>query len=502
MFAELLKNFLNSIYLTFSDGAKFALIARNLHLGNGFTTDFTFWGNNFYETGGISIALPYIMSFFMRLFGTTDFSVIAFSFTFYLLIIVSTYLLANKIFGKLAGLLSAIAVAANYNFIDYATSGAAELLFTFEIIISAYLLSFKKWWINALGFLMLGIMYFSRPQAIIFIAGLFLYWLILKIGLKKALIYSICLGVIGYFVDTKIIYPLSFKYPVTPIFMRGLQSILTYSSSMAVSDGLRGAVGSTLTTMDVLKKVFYNLYNFYKAMPEIMNPYLFALFVIGFFRLNFKDEKSSYYIATVFMATLTFLVTALTIPFYRYLHPVVPLIYIGAVGTLVEIVREFVNRRKLTVLISTFLIFFFCVGQTLGILILDSRFEKNTHNIGKAPIYAVMSWKLKEITGKDDTVLTNLDTWGSWYGERKTIWFPLKPEMILPVENKIDYIYLTSYKMNDDNYYMGKEWREIFENPKKQKVLPDYLYVGEYMFKAEDNYQREDGKAVLLKRIK
>lgn len=480
---------MNTFFLTFSDGAKFALIARNLFLSNGYTTDFSFWGSPFFTTGGIPLLLPYLISVFMKVFGATDFAVIAFSFTFYILLIVSTFLLGSKIFGKLVGFLSALAIATNYNFINYATSGASETLFAFEIVISMYLLSFKKWWINIIGFLVLGAMYFSKPQAIIFMAGILLYWLVIKFGIKKAVISFIGLGIFGIVIDKYILYPLSFRYPVTPILMRGLQSILTYSSNMAVSDGLRGVVGSTLTLTDIVKKVFYNLYNFYKAIPEIMNPYLFALFIIGMF---FK--QSPFRISVLFMTGLTFLVTALTIPFYRYLHPVVPLIYIVAVGTLVEIFKDL----KIKVYITSFLILIFCVGQTLGVIFLDSRFERNTHNIGKTPIYVLQSRVLKEVTGKDDIILTNLDTWGSWYGERKTIWFPLKPEMILPAGNNIKYIYLTSYKMDDDNYYMGKEWREIFNNPQGQKVLLNYKFIGEYEFKAEDNYERENGRAVLF----
>jgi len=485
MFLELLKNSLNNIFLTFSDGAKFALIARNLFLSNSYVTDFSFWGNNLFSTGGIPVLVPYLMSLFMKVFGAIDLAVIAFSFTFYLLLILSVFLLTNKLFGRLAGILSALVIAANLNFIDYATSGASEPLFAFEIVISLYLFTFKKWWVNALGFLTLFAMYFSRPQAIIFMAGTFFYWLIIRFGIKRALVYFFGLGIVGYFFDTKIIYPLSFKYPVTPIFMRGIQSIFTYSSSMAVSDGLRGAIGSSLTFMDVFKKVFYNLYNFYKAIPEIMNPYLFVLFVIGLFK-----KQSTFNISVLFMTLLTFFVTALTIPFYRYIHPVVPLIYIISIATLAEIIKS----KKYLILI----VFIFAVGQTLGVIFLDSRFERKTHNVTKAPIYVEMSYKLKEITKKDDVIVTNLDTWGSWYGERKTIWFPLEPEMIIPIGDEIDAIYLTSYKMDDENYYMGEKWREIFDNPENQKILENYKYSGTYEFNAEDNYQKLDAKAILL----
>lgn len=476
---------MNFSYLTFSDGAKFALIARNLLEGKGYMTDFSFWGNPLFVTGGIPILLPYIMSFFMKVFGTTDFAVIMFSFTFYILLIVSVFLLARKLYSSFVGFLSSIAVASNINFLDYATSGASETLFAFEIVISMYLLSFKKLWINFIGFIALIAMYFTKPQAFMFIAGILLYWLILRLGTKKGLLTFLGFGLLGVLVDKFILYPLSFKYPVTPIFFRGIQAILTYSSASAVSDELRGNIGSTLTLLDVVKKTFYNLYNFYKAVPQILNPYLFALFLIGLFK-----KQSPFKISVIFITAITVLVTALTIPFYRYIHPIIPLVYIVAVATL----ADFLKNKKYLILVITI----FAVGQTLGVLFLDSRFENKLHNLNKPPIYVLMSDKLEEVTNKDNLVLTNLDTWGSWYGNRKTVWFPLTPDYLSTFESGIDVIYLTSYKMDDDNYYMGKEWREIFNNPRDQKILLNYKFFGEYEFKANDSYENENGKSVLL----
>lgn len=492
-------------FLTFSDGAKFALIARNLFQGNGYVTDFSFWGGKLFATSGVPYLLPNVINIFFKIFGVNDLAVIYFSFTFYILLVISVFLLANKLAGKLVGILSALAVAANLNFLDYATSGASETLFAFEIVFAMYLMSFKNTWANLLGFLFLGLMYFSRPQAFIFMAGIFLYWLIVRLGVKRALIWFFGFGLLGVLLDKYVIYPLSFKYPVTPIFARGIQSILTYSSFAATSDGLRGAASSTLTLLDVAKKVFYNLYNFYKAIPEIMNPYMFSMFLVGLFIKAKEGVVNSFKVSTLFMFIITFLVTALTIPLYRYLHPVVPLLYIVAIITLVSIVRKFYHSFSKQVygpqkvaLISIFLTLIFVVGQTVGYYVLDSRFKSRLHNVQKPPIYAVMSYKLKEVTNSDQVVLTNLDTWGSWYGERKTVWFPLDPKMLLGNDSEIDAIYLTSYKIEDDNYRMGDEWKEIFEDPKNQKVLPNYKFIGEYEFNAEDNYDREKGKSVLL----
>jgi hypothetical protein len=225
------------------------------------------------------------------------------------------------------------------------------------------------------------------------------------------------------------------------------------------------------------------------------------------------------------MVVVTFLVTAVSIPFYRYLHPVLPLIYVLAVGTLVQIMAEMnklqetksqtnnklqFSKQALLVLGSCVLVLFFGVGQTLGILLLDSRFERNTHNVGKPPVYVELSKALKENTSPDQVVVTNLDTWGSWYGERKTVWFPMEPKQIIdPATGKIpfDAIYLTSYKMDDANYYMGEGWRSIFENPKDptkwtcegcDKIADEFKLKGDYTVGARDDYERASASAILL----
>lgn len=468
-------NLLN--YLTFSDAAKYADAARNILYGLGKVSNFNFWGTT--NSHWIQPVMPYSIAAFFKIFGINDFAVVATSFFYFLLSLLFVFLLSQKIYkDKLVSTLSTLAVGFNYNLINYAASGASESPFIFELLVATYSVSLKKWWGNVLGIVFAVLLYFTRPQAIIYILGLIFYYFLTNYKFKKAITYStIVIGVIS------IVYLIMSK--------QGMFAITQTVSDSAVSDSLRGG-NFNFDLMSLAKKVFYNLYNFYKAIPEIMNPYLFALFVIGFFRKN-----NNFINTTTFMTKLTFLVTALTIPFYRYLHPVVPLIYIGAAATLVDIFKESKYKNYISIL----LVLFFAVGQTLGIILLDSRFESKSHNVDKAPIYVLQSRILKEVTDKDDIILTNLDTWGSWYGERKTVWFPLDPPMILGKEKDIKYIYLTSYKMDDENYYMGDKWREIFNNPKDQEVLPNYKFVGEYEFKADDNYEKENGRAVLLVKI-
>jgi hypothetical protein len=499
-----------TFYLSFSDAAKFALVARNLVLGNGYVTDFSFWGYPLFGTGGIPVLVPYVMAFFMKIFGVNDFAVVAFSFFFHILLGVFVYLLGSKAFNKAVGLLSALAVLLNLNFIDYATSGASESLFAFEIVLATYLFVLRKKWATLLGFGFTVLMYFSKPQAFIFMAGMLFLWLLLRFSYKKAITYFLGLGVLSFLVDRFILYPLSYNHPATSILMRGVQSIFTYSSLSAVSDNLRGAPSSSLTILDVLKKTLYNLYNFYKALPQIANPYIWALFFIGVFSWGKDKIQNNLKLTVIFLTVVTFLVTAMTIPFYRYIHPVVPLIYIIGVGTLVWVVNQIFDKKpRPVVVISTILILIFAVGQTLGVIFLDSRFERNTHNTGKPPVYVQLSELLRDNTNGDQIIITNLDTWGSWYGERKTVWFPLEPKQLIDFDGKIpfDAIYLTSYLVDDENYYMGEGWRIIYNNPSDQtkwtcdgcaEIAKEFRLKQVYTINSSETYERQDASAVLL----
>ena len=519
-----------NLFLQFSDAAKFADIARNLISGFGYGSSFSFWSSNIFELIKNKIFsspwTPPVMSFsiaaFFKMFGVNDFAVVATSFFYFLLLLIFTILLGKRIFkSNLVGILSALAVGFNKAIINYATSGALESPFLFEIVASAYFLTLRKRWATVVGFVLLVLMYFTRPQAFIYIAGLILFYLLSRFKAKKAILYFLAVMAIGLLVDWIILTPLTGKYFLYPITGRGINTISQHASGIAVSDALRGNFVTSVGLLSIFKKIFYNLYNFYRLMPQIMSPYLFGLFVIGLFRWIKDKTYNSLKIATIFMVIVTLLVTALSIPFFRYLHPVVPLVYIFAVETLVWIVGKVisdwsfvasgklkslltVHRSLTTIVVSTFLILVFVVGQTLGVIFLDSRFERNTHNVGKPPVYVVLSRILKDNTMPDQTIVTNLDTWGSWYGERKTIWYPLKPDMLISPDNQknpFDAIFLTSYLMDDENYYMGPEWRQVFENPEKiqEKFISENYKLKEiYSISADEDFEKQPARAVLL----
>jgi 4-amino-4-deoxy-L-arabinose transferase-like glycosyltransferase len=514
-----------NIFLSFSDAAKYADVARNLVqsgvFGSLFSlnagTNFEQIGKMFFTSYGVLPVMPVSIAAFFKVFGVSDFAVIATSFFFFLLTLVFVFLLAEKVFSNsLVGILSTVAVAFNYDLIHYATSGASESPFAFEIVAGAYFLSLRRKWATVVGFVLMVLLYFTRSQGFIYIAGLLLLALLINFRTKKAIILFFSISALYLIFDRVVLWPLSGKYFIYPITGKGINALTQYSADSAISDTLRGQTPMAFSIISAVKKVFYNLYNFYKLLPQIINPYLFTLFVIGIFRWGKDKRQKAFKVSAVFVVITTLLVTAASIPFFRYIHPIIPFVYIIAVGILVEIIElgfknyDLRKRQIFINLTSLFLILVFAVGQTLGILLLDSRFERNTHNIGKPPVYAQLSYVLRDNTNKDKVVLTNLDTWGTWYGERKTVWFPLEPKQIIdPATGKIpfDAIYLTSYLIDDPNYYMGADWRMVFDNPQNPdkwvcdgcgEIAKEFTLKNVYSVPASDNYERQDAKAVLL----
>lgn len=496
-------------FLTFSDGAKYADIARNILNGSGYGINFYFFplgdldifSGNLFPAPQIAPLMPFSIALSFVLLGISDFAVVATSSFYFILLTVFVYLLGQKVFGRLVGFLAAIAVMFDPSLINYANSGASEPLFAFEIVLGAYLFILKKKWTDFLGFITLAMLYFTRPQAFIYIAGLIFLWLLLRFPIKKVVLYFTVIVLSGILFDVFALKPLSGKFFLYSI-LGTSQHVLEYVPGSSSSELLRG-VTQQAPLASIFKKVFYNLYNFFKLMPQILSPYLWTLFIIGLFRRGKDRVENSFKSAVIFMVLVTFLVTALSIPLFRYLHPAVPFVYLFSVAALVWIVEIMFKKQQQLIFVSSLLISLFVVGQTLGVIFLDSRFEAKRVNKGKPPAYIQLSRILKDNTRSEDIIVTNLDAWGSWYGERKTIWYPLKPIQLTGMEDNVDAIYLTNYLIDDENYYMGEEWRQIFENPKSPKdefIRKNYQFQGEFIVAEEDTYEKVGGRGILLVR--
>lgn len=522
--------FLSPPYLIFSDAAKFADIARNFVSGKGFGSSFSPWSLGAVETKGIfpvswgSPLQPTLISIAFKVLGVKDGMVILTSGFFYLLGAMALYYLGKRVFSTLVGILASLAFIFDPAMLSYAVSGASESLFIFEIILAAllfYCAATSFAYLNSkvsqfLGSLVLLLMYFTRPSAIIYIAGFIFLYILLHFKNKIQILRVSAVAVAVWFVIEIVLMKFSGKFFLYSPLARFISGTTSFSSSAASTVSLRGGGNALVVGLrPLLSKFFYNLYNFYKLLPQILSPYLAAFFFLSLFRWEKEREKRIFRLIVLFLVVATFFASAAFLPIYRYLHPVIPFIYLLAVEMLVWIVSKVVSEqysvfsKKLLItnyqlLITFTLVFIFIIGQTVGKIFLDSRYIQAHTNQGKPPVYVELARILKENTDSNDLIITNLDTWGSWYGERKTIWFPLEPSQLIPAEGKelkIDAIYLTSYKMVDENYFMGKEWREIFYSSEEIKdpfFAENFEFTERFEIKPEDTYEKEGASAVLL----
>lgn len=493
-------------YLRFSDGAKFADIARNIYYSLGYNTSFNFFDSFLLNTqsgslfSGSSIPplMPYSILASFHLFGVNDFSVIFTSSAYFILSVLLSYLIGRRLFGQIPGILGSVAVMANLSFLDYATSGASEALFTFLVLLCSYLYLLKK-----KGFLLFAspvflLLYLARPQAIVFIFGFIVVEIHRMLGIRKSLVVGMLLLIALFILDRLIIYPLSYRYGFMPLFERGIQAIRAHGATQSPSDVLRGSSSGDLSNLNILKKLFYNLYNFYRSFPNIASPYLGALFVIGLFIKEKAKDVRQLRLYTLFVFSSSLAVAAITIPFYRYIHPALPLVYIFAVGALYKIISNTSrssSRASAAILVS--LVLLFSVGQSLGVLLLDRRFKQNEFNLHMPPGYVLLSEEYKNKFPTTGLVLTNLDTWLSWYGETKSMWLPLEPNM-LPSDTQaaagIEAVFLTNYLAEDDNYRLSEAWQRLLQSPEsisETELGNEFEYVGRVDLESQKVYENK-----------
>lgn len=213
----------------------------------------------------------------------TDQSVITASLYFFALCIIGTRLLATKLYGKLTGVLAAIAMAFNMDFWAYARTGASEVLFTTEIVFTPYLILMRKKWADELALLMLILLYFTRPQGFIFIASNILLWLLLKTNWKRAILIFMGICLLGLMFDKTLLVKYNGKDFLYTITGRGVTAVQDMASSTSPSESLRSSIRVAAPKYTALKKTANNLFNFYRLIPNIMSPYLFFLFIVSFF---------------------------------------------------------------------------------------------------------------------------------------------------------------------------------------------------------------------------
>ncbi|HBC72860.1 MAG: hypothetical protein UX91_C0002G0018 [Candidatus Amesbacteria bacterium GW2011_GWB1_47_19] len=484
-----------NFWLSFSDSVKYAEAAINFNYGRGLVIHHSLFNPvllSKYTPGdafspGFHPLTSWVLSIVFRIFPLSDSTVVIFGVGVWLLIAVLVYLIGKKLHSIQAGITAVVFLLGNMYFLDYARNSTSEIFLSLEIILAVilYLYNPKRKWLSLVP---VTLMFFTRAQSIVIAVSLFI--LVLIFSRRRLLV----LAVAGIIILTGI--PFSSRYPfVSPAFY--FNSIYSTPSD---NNGayMRGAPSDRITTRKLAAKTVYNLYNFLKFPDRIVNPIILALFLYGVFALIKQRELRGFYIYTLISGLLLIIAASLTLPIARYVHPVLPLIFICAAISLVELAKNL----RLKYLFAGLLIFIVSLPM-IGYITLDSRYRRQQFNTNQPPAYKAIADVMAQNIPRGKLTITNLDAWAAWYHGLTTMWFPLAPEMIKPYPGKInnvEYIVITNYLENDANFSLG-DWKEVVyspENIKNPYLMNNYRVLKIFVIPATENYDNQEYRGTIL----
>ncbi len=494
--------------LTFSDGAHYAIVARQLVTTAKWQDLYSFWDGSLYQLQQIGHFKPTVLpltslsiAVSFLIFKISNLSAIIPGIVFTSLSATLLFLFSRKYLPVIFAFLSSMVFITFQPVLDYATSAASEPLFTFLVLLSIYLIDNRK---TIFGILILILSLAVRQHGIFYIFGLILALIFNLPDSKrnKALIYFF----ISIPVSILIIFFLSgSKIPfISYLPFREFQALIAHSSVSPDNTLLRSdqealsfPILITKFFHPIFTKIIYNLYNLLKLLPQIFPPYLIPFAFIALFGSQRLKFIKHFFISS-FLINL--LVIAASVPSFRYFHPFLPFVIFFATYQIIKIKSRF-N------LILLYLLIFLVLP--ISSLVLDQRFYKNTHNFGKPSAVKLLSSSLKTQTPGDAVILTNLDAWGSWFGKRTTILFPLSPanleeQVRLLKGNNVNFIYITSYKANDANHFVSPGWQSLLKTPPQLNndfLSKYYQIINASTYPPQSNFDNLKLSAILLKKI-
>ncbi len=497
-----------NLQLYFVDAGRYSDVSRNVLNFNRYTTDFAFFPKNAPNKIGWNVNLPpmhiYFISLFFYLLGTKDLSVILESGLFYILTAPLIYLLGKEIFSKRVGLFSALIFLFSPQILDYAKDGASEPLFIAELVLFVYLIVKNKNWSFCLAGIVLGAIMFTKLQSeVLFIP--FILWAFIQTDRPLNRVYF-SFGVLVIFILYKFGLLFGFYKFSIPTYLAFQQTNKFPGDSLERSHDISSF--NLLFLIDHLKdflvKIIYNIYNFYKeifispgTLPKRASPLISIGYTFSNIYLLIKEKSKTrvFRIAIGFIFILLLLSSA-TSPENRYILPVLPFMIILTV----DLIFLIINHLEISPVIQNYLllvlVLLYFILPFIGSSFIDTRFTSRIYNLREPYAQSLLGLKIGKITPSSSITVTNLDTWGSWYGDRKTVLIPqnFQTFQLLNKKIKINYIFLTDYQKDNQDHPLSGDWGLLFDHPgkiKNQFILEKFKLVKVATISANLDYENK-----------
>jgi 4-amino-4-deoxy-L-arabinose transferase-like glycosyltransferase len=479
------------IGLLWSDSFDYAQIARNIYLGNGFSTDilrplsFRYFQYLPHPELIRPPLYPYTLALFFSMFGVNDFSCALSSGIFFILAIPLLYMLGKEMFKRNdIPLLAVIMVLLNKSILELSITCSADMMYTFSIILILYIAIKFKDRIFLLGIL-LGISYLIRNNTLIFIPVWIIY--ISEFSIRRTYINIKNIGIFlsGFFIGISPYFIRNLIIIGNPFFTLYKYSILTYTKSFHFFD-----VWRIINPPSPFKLLISN-------PSELLGKSIFNIC-----RIIFQISPANIFILLIVLG-------GILIPVYSKKISNIKMLILGMILIeLIIIIPLFLfEMRFIQFLIPELLLFSsylilkkrVLIPVIIGLLFYISPFYLPIFKgIEKSPNpYIEFGRFVRENTEESDVIASDLSWAISWYGDRKTVWYPLNYNVIKRIDKKlrIDSIVVTSYILLPDKIpKKAPEWikKKIAERSYEDKRLwlnllynPYNLYMN---FKVKDTF--------------
>jgi len=229
----------------------------------------------------------------------------------------------------------------------------------------------------------------------------------------------------------------------------------------------------------IFKKVILNLQLFLKSffylnanlnsinwIFTLMSPFLTVLFIVSLFKRPPQKQPRLLHsmLTLLLLIVLVFNLFTITTLEMRYWHPFVPLLMIFATDMLIRLFKSLpskYSRRKsyLNILVLAIMLIFILPGIAKNFLF-NRELYKN-----KVSVYQSIGEVFKSHTKPNDIIVTNIDAWGTWYGRRRTIYYPMNLESLEDLEkySRVDALLIFDDLFVDN--YSRQIWSRLVNDP-------------------------------------
>jgi hypothetical protein len=506
--------------LIFPDAMSYAAIARNIIRGDGYcanittAVNFTHFGKNLFVPLVTPALYPHILALLFKIGGASSYVSGLGSGLFFLISIIPLYLIANRLFGRLAALVTSVIYMFEPTMLMFSISGLTEPVFMFFLLFGFLFLELflenGKMSYCLLAGVFMGLCKVTRFNAIVFIGGSIAALLLFT---EKRHLQICTLFVLGIII-TQIPEFARVLFGKTPLLSVGLMNYgaidgteqYPFTTLVRILDPMSSWDYIRAYPRDFVYKYLDNVFFYCKNFFVMTNPVVTALFTVSL--MSFKSSHIGRVLLFILGLSISLQVALISynIPIIRYFYIFIPFIIIFGIGFYFKhvyqadgslVYKGFVFFLVLLVLLTTVRL------HTIFILsyrVLFKNYESKESIMIKQQ--NLIGDFIRQNTEKDDFIATDYISIG-WYADRKTLWLPISFEVLETIDSKykkVDAILVTSASdVKDVTKLTGVaknllEWKNILDNPPERLGKYVLLKRGEIKGERFIFYKRNEGK--------